>query len=112
MAHRAWERVMKGIFGWFVLIAVALSTISFAQTGSMPGTVTSQSGLGLAAAQSGGAQPTGGGDPAGREFGNYRVQQSVVFGYRFADITGNDDVYNTFINQHSGPRLLEQNLST
>ena len=55
---------------------------------------------------------TGAANPDGREFSNYRVQQSVVFGYRFADITGNQDMYDTFINQHAGPRLLEQSLST
>ncbi len=103
---------MKRIFGWFVVVVTACSTIGFAQTGSAPGTVTSQSGLGLAAAQSSSAQSTSGANPDGREFGNYRVQQSVVFGYRFADITGNQDMYDTFINQHAGPRLLEQSLST
>src|SRR5215469_18742785 len=51
-------------------------------------------------------------DSEGHEFGNYRVQQSFEFGYRFTDINGNLDVYNTFLNQHTGPRLLEQTLST
>ena len=103
---------MKRIFGWFVVVVTACSTIGFAQTGSAPGTVISQSGLGLAAAQTAASQSTSGANPDGREFGNYRVQQSVTFGYRFADITGNQDMYNTFINQHAGPRLLEQSLST
>ncbi len=100
---------MKGTFGWFVLMLLAYSTIGFGQTGNMPATVSLQSGTGLAATAT---QPAPATTPAGREFGNYQVEQSVVFGYRFTEITGNQAIYDTFINQHQGPRLLEQNLST
>ena len=98
---------MKGTFGSFVLIVVACSGISFAQTGNT-GT-GSQSGT---APASTGTQPAPGTGADGREFGNYRVQQSAEFGYRFSEITGNADVYDTFINLHGGPRLLEQSLTT
>ena len=103
---------MKGIFGRFfgsfVLMAVALCSITFAQTGSAP----ASSGQTGTASSAKGTPPPAPSSSDGREFGNYRVEQSVEFGYRFADITGNQDVYNTFINQHAGPRLLEQSLST
>jgi hypothetical protein len=56
--------------------------------------------------------------PEGVERGGYNIQQSIEFGYRFTDITtpqanGGDDpaMFNTFINLHQGPRLLEQTLS-
>jgi hypothetical protein len=42
----------------------------------------------------------------GLESGNYNVRQSVEFGYRFTDFSGNQDVYNTFVNLRQGPRLL------
>src|SRR5258708_24063379 len=39
--------------------------------------------------------------------GNYRIKQSVEAGWRAADIGGSLPVFNTFVNQHTGPRLLE-----
>jgi hypothetical protein len=42
----------------------------------------------------------------GMDSGNYNVKQSVEFGYRFTDFTGNQDVYDTFVNLRQGPRLL------
>lgn len=47
----------------------------------------------------------------GKEMGGYQVEQSVELGYRFTDVTGNRNIYDTFINQNEGPRLLEQTLS-
>ena len=44
-------------------------------------------------------------------WGNYAVQQSSEFGWRFSDTGGNPFVYNTLVNLHAGPRLLEQTLS-
>ena len=43
--------------------------------------------------------------------GNYNIQQSIDFGYRFSDTNGNDAVYDTFVNLHSGPRILGDTLS-
>ncbi|MGZ4787017.1 MAG: hypothetical protein ACXVZX_00760 [Terriglobales bacterium] len=57
------------------------------------------------------AQTTAGATADGKEVGGYQVQQSVEFGYRFTDVTGNPAIYDTFIDQHEGPRLLEQSLS-
>ena len=42
--------------------------------------------------------------------GNYTVQQSVEFGGRFADVNGSSSAYNTFVDLHSGPRLLSESL--
>ncbi len=46
-----------------------------------------------------------------REVGGYEVHQSIEFGYRFADVNGSQPVYDTFIDQHEGPRLLGTTLS-
>jgi hypothetical protein len=40
--------------------------------------------------------------------GNYEYQGSFEFGYRFVDNQGSPAVYNTYVNQQEGPRLLEQ----
>jgi hypothetical protein len=54
----------------------------------------------------------------GIDHGGYNIHQSIELGYRFTDITtppstGGDNtaMFNTFINLHQGPRLLEQTLS-
>ncbi len=50
-------------------------------------------------------------EPEGVEAGPYRVRHSIELGTRFVDITGNDSIYDTFVNFHTGPRILEQSLS-
>jgi hypothetical protein len=47
----------------------------------------------------------------GKVTGNYVVTQSVEFGTRIVDVNGNQDVYDTFVDLHTGPRLLEQSLN-
>ena len=42
----------------------------------------------------------------GIEQGNYNVKQSIEFGGRFTNISGNSQVYNSFVNLQQGPRLL------
>lgn len=56
--------------------------------------------------------------PEGVNAGGYTIQQSMELGYRFTDIktplaNGASDpaMFNTFINLHEGPRVLEQTLS-
>ncbi len=41
---------------------------------------------------------------------NYSVQQSVEFGGRIVSQDGSLPLFNTFVDMHSGPRLLEQSL--
>jgi hypothetical protein len=62
-------------------------------------------GLGMASAQEN-ATPA-----EGVENGNYNYQGSVELGYRFVNTNGSDVVYDTFVNQQQGPRVLEQTLS-
>src|SRR5262249_52101108 len=42
----------------------------------------------------------------GIDQGNYNIRQSIEFGGRFVDTTGDKQSYNTFINLQQGPRLL------
>jgi hypothetical protein len=49
--------------------------------------------------------------PEGVNSGNYNYQGSFEFGYRFVEPRGNGSVYDTFVNEQQGPRLLEQTLS-
>ena len=54
---------------------------------------------------------SGQGRPAeGIDSGNYNVRQTVEFGYRATDISGNSANYGTFVNLNSGVRLFEQSL--
>ena len=46
----------------------------------------------------------------GIDSGDYNIRQSVEFGYRNATISGNAANYDTFVNLHTGVRLLEQSL--
>jgi len=59
----------------------------------------------LAAAQT--STPTA----EGVDNGNYNYQGSFEFGYRFVNTNGSQAVYDTFVNQQQGPRLLDQTLS-
>ena len=46
-------------------------------------------------------------EQTGIESGNYTIKQSVEFGFRFADINGDKNTYDTFVNLKQGPRLLD-----
>lgn len=58
--------------------------------------------------------------PEDKKLGNFVVQQSFEFGYRTVDVNNqklnptdptNLSMYDTLVNEHTGPRLLEQTLS-
>jgi hypothetical protein len=49
-------------------------------------------------------------EESGRLADGYRVQQSIEFGGRVADLSGSSALWNTFVNLHSGPRLLNYEL--
>lgn len=46
----------------------------------------------------------------GVDSGNYNIHQTVEFGYRNSDISGNLANYGTFVNLNTGVRLFEQSL--
>ena len=66
--------------------------------------------ISLSAAAVAQSQSSASGDDAG-QFGGYQVQQSIELGYRFTDVTGSSQMYNTFLNEHQGPRILDQSLT-
>ena len=41
----------------------------------------------------------------------YKYQGSIELGYRFVNSLGAQSVYDTFVNQHQGPRVLDETLS-
>jgi hypothetical protein len=43
----------------------------------------------------------------GVDQGNYNIRQSIEFGGRFTNISGDSQAYNTFVNLQQGPRLLD-----
>src|ERR1700736_1392807 len=46
----------------------------------------------------------------GIDNGNYHYQGSFELGYRFVNNNGSPAIYDTFVNQQQGPRLLDQTL--
>src|SRR5215475_589217 len=52
------------------------------------------------------AQQEGEEQQRGIEQGNYNIKQSIEFGGRFTNISGDPQAYNTFVNLQQGPRLL------
>ena len=91
---------------WFIVVffvVQAIPVITSAQT-------TSQAGPGNPSSP----------PPEEKKLGDYVVQQSFEFGYRAVDVSSQKlnasdptsfAMYDTFVNQHTGPRLLEQTLS-
>jgi hypothetical protein len=49
--------------------------------------------------------------PAEQTAGGYAIHPTIDLGYRFADTTGNGGMYDTLVNLHAGPRILDQTLS-
>lgn len=45
-------------------------------------------------------------EQSGVDQGNYNIKQSIEFGGRLVDVTGDTQSYNTFVNLQQGPRLL------
>jgi hypothetical protein len=56
------------------------------------------------------AQDSSSEENKGKESGNYNIQQTLEFGYRWTGINGNLDTYDTFINLGSGLRLFDYSL--
>ncbi len=46
----------------------------------------------------------------GIDSGSYNIRQTIEFGYRSTDVSGNPANYGTFVNLNSGVRLFEQSL--
>ncbi len=73
---------------WFILLALVVSPLAVAQSDKTP------------------AEPSG-----EVVYDQYRVHQSVELGYRAGDTTGSEAMFDTLVNEHDGPRLLDQMFS-
>ncbi|MGD0213741.1 MAG: hypothetical protein ABSB87_10945 [Terriglobales bacterium] len=51
------------------------------------------------------------GEADGVTAGGYRIHSTGELGYRATDIDGSGDMYDTLVNLHQGPRLLDETLS-
>ena len=49
--------------------------------------------------------------PEGWQNGGYLIHQSIEAGFRISDTTGSQEMYDSLVNLHTGPRILEQTLS-
>ena len=47
----------------------------------------------------------------GKDIGGFHVTQSVELGGRISDVSGSQAMYNTLVNDQSGPRILDQSLT-
>lgn len=45
-------------------------------------------------------------EQTGIDQGNYNIKQSIEFGYRFTNVNGSQETYDTMVNLQQGPRLL------
>lgn len=86
-----------------LLLLVALANPASAQHKNRGGTVPAASGGRMSELTTL--------SPDGLESGGYRVHQSIEVGYRVSDTIGSNAMYETLVDQHSGPRVLEQSLS-
>jgi len=71
------------------------------------------SSAGILSAQTPAASPPPTPPPApdGVTSGDYRIHSSVELGYRSVGVVGSGDMYDTLVNQQTGPRFLDQTLS-
>ena len=85
---------------WAVMIASSANTL-FAQTptASPPPAPTASS------------TPAPPAEPEGVTRGGYQIHSSIELGYRFNDVTGSGDMYDTLVNLQTGPRILDQTLT-
>ncbi len=66
---------------------------------------------GMLSAQSSSASQNPPEEPEGVTRGGYLMHSSVELGYRSNNVTGSGDMYDTLVNQQTGPRFLDQALS-
>jgi hypothetical protein len=57
------------------------------------------------------ASPNQPAEPEGVTSGDYVIHSSVELGYRYNNVTGSGDMYDTLVNLHTGPRFLDETLS-
>ena len=62
-------------------------------------------------AQSTRANPSSPAQPEGVTAGDYVIHTSAEIGYRYTNVTGSNDIYDTLVNLQTGPRFLDETFS-
>ena len=62
-------------------------------------------------AQSSSANPNPPAQQEGVTAGDYVIHTSAEIGYRYTNVTGSDDMYDTLVNLQTGPRFLDETFS-
>jgi hypothetical protein len=62
-------------------------------------------------AQSSSANPNPPTQQEGVTAGDYVIHTSAEIGYRYTNVTGSDDMYDTLVNLQTGPRFLDETFS-
>jgi hypothetical protein len=78
--------------------ALALMVLAAGVIGLLPEMVSAQS-------------PSDAQNPEGVIRGGYLIHSSVEAGYRYNNVSGSGDMYDTLVNLHTGPRFLDETLS-
>ena len=99
------DRYLRVLFALAGLLAFAL--IAGAQTDSSS---SSSADNDKKDEQKSGKKDADMGEDKGEVWNGYEVHQSIEFGGHITDFTGSQALWNTFVNQYSGPRLLNQTL--
>jgi hypothetical protein len=84
--------------GFAIVLVLLLSGLMVSSPGSL-----------FAQSSSAGQNPSG--EPEGVTSGGYLIHSSVELGYRYNNVTGSGDMYDTLVNLQTGPRFLDQTLS-
>src|ERR1019366_10829446 len=84
--------------GFAIVLVLLLSGLMVSSPGSL-----------FAQSSSAGQNPSG--EPEGVTSGGYLIHSSVELGYRYNNVTGSGNMYDTLVNLQSGPRFLDQTLS-
>jgi len=99
--------------GWALVAPARLArralfpaVLGFCLIGLPPETTFAQSSGQSSSSQS--SEPTA---PEGVIKGGYIVHSSIELGYRYNNVSGSNDMYDTLVNLQSGPRLLDETLS-
>ena len=100
-----WRRALspvpeRGWAGAYSALAIVLAVLCWNLIALSPGMLLAQSPASQNPAE-----------PDGVTGGGYQIHSSVELGYRSNDVSGSNDMYDTLVNLHAGPRFLDQTLS-
>jgi hypothetical protein len=93
------------------LLGAAVAALLCAFMVSSPETVVAQTPAANPAQTPAASPAPAPAEPDGMTRGGYQIHSSIELGYRSTDVTGSGDMYDTLVNQQTGPRILDQTLT-